>query len=426
MPRLAPLLVGAVVAPLANLGIFSLARALGGFGSYVIATAAGAPITATPVIASSVAAVVGAALTRGAFAIVMRRSTARWAFLGVSAVFLLASFTTPLVGLSGAGLLEIAALEGMHIVAALAAVVAVEVAFRPTWDWGVRPWTSRAPEPRNAFVSGATSGIGAEVALQLAARGFRVVGVGRSAEKARAVEARAAGLPGSLRVLPADLSLVRACDSVATEAARLAPEGYAVVVHCVGTLLPTSAATDEGVDANFATSYLARVALTEGLPCAPAARIVNVAAAENGDLPSAMRVPLGEEADIGSGMLAHGRAQLANDLWVAGLARAGRSAWGYGPGAVETGIRRELPAAARALIGPLFRTVTRTASEAAADVLRLALEAELPRSGFASRDGTFAHHAFVLDAARQDALAGLTRTLLAKARAARPSTARGA
>lgn len=423
MPRLAPLLAGAVAAPLANLGIFALARALGGFGPDVIATAAAAPLTAAPVVASSVAAVVGAALTRGALGLALRRSTARWAFLGVSALLLVASFATPLLGLANAGLLEIAALEAMHVVAALAAVAAVEAAFRPTWDWGARPWTARAPEPRTAFVSGATSGIGAEVALQLAARGFRVVGAGRSAEKARAVEARAAGLPGSVRVIPAELSLVRACDAVAAEAARLAPEGYAVVVHCVGTLLPTSAPTDEGLDANFATSFLARVALTERLPLAPSARLVNVAAAESGDLPAAMRVPLATEADVGSGMRAHGRAQLANDLWVASLARGGRSAWGYGPGAVETGIRRELPAAARAIVGPLFRAETRAAGEAAADVLRLALDAELPPSGFASRDGAFGHAPFVLDAARQDTLVGLARTLLAKARAPRPIAA---
>lgn len=426
MPRLVPLLVGAVTAPLVNLGIFWLARAFGGFGSEVIATAAAAPITAAPVVGSSVAAVLGAALTRGALAIVLRRGAARWAFLGLSALLLVASFATPLVGLSGAGLLELAALEGMHVVAAVGAVLAVEAAFRPTWDWGARPWTSRAPEPRTAFVSGATSGIGAEVALQLAARGFRVVGVGRSAEKARAVEARAAGLPGSVRVLPADLSRIRACDAVATEAARLASEGYAVVVHCVGALLPSSEPTDEGVDANFATSFLTRVALTDGLPLAPAARIVNVAAAESGELPSAMRAPLGAEADVGSGMRAHGRAQLANDLWVAGLARAGRSAWGYGPGAVETDIRRALPVVARALIGPLFRAETRPAAEAAADVVRLALDAALPPAGFASRDGTFAHHPVVLDPARQDALAGLTRALLAKARAASPIPSRRA
>jgi hypothetical protein len=58
--------------------------------------------------------------------------------------------------------------------------------------------------------------------------------------------------------------------------------------------------------------------------------------------------------------------------------------------------------------------------------VRRALDADLPPSGFASRDGASARAPFVLDAARQDTLANLTRTLLGKARAAPPIAARGA
>lgn len=67
-----------------------------------------------------------------------------------------------------------------------------------------------------ALVTGATAGIGAEFARQLAARGHDLVLVARSTE---GLERMASALPTAVEVLPADLS-VR--DDVARVAARLA------------------------------------------------------------------------------------------------------------------------------------------------------------------------------------------------------------
>jgi NAD(P)-dependent dehydrogenase (short-subunit alcohol dehydrogenase family) len=301
----------------------------------------------------------------------------------------------------------------MHVFAAIAAVAAAEWAARPDWRFGEGPYETRAIEPRTALVSGATSGIGAQVAQELCRRGFRVVGIGRSPQKARALATAAPGL----KLLTGDLGSIADAARLAAEAnALVGPEGFGVVVHCVGTLKLTSVPNADGVDSNFATSFLGRVALIRGLRLAPGWRLVNVAAAEHGVLPSMMRMELRTPEDIGSGMRSHGQAQLANDLWTAQLARTGVAAFGYGPGSVDTDIRRELPKLVTALMKPVFAVDTRAPRAAALDIVRLVLDRALPDSGFASRAGIFRHDPFIFDATRQEALVRLCNTLLERAR----------
>ena len=414
-------IIGALCAALINAFLFVGASALGAFGPDVIATSAGQPLAFPPVVVASVAGVVGAGFLRAVLGLVFRRSRARWVFLGVAVVVLLFSFVTPLVGLEGAGLAEILVLELMHAQTFLAAVVAVERGTRPEWGWGREPYAERdVSEPKTAFVTGATGGIGAEVAVQLAERGWRVVGLGRSETKARAVERRADGLPGQITVLTGDLSLMAEADRLATEADAMAgPNGFSAVAHAVGTLKPTSRPTSEGIDENIAASWLSRVAVTEGIGLTDGARVVNVAAAESGQLPKRLSAVPSEPSDLGTGMAAHGQAQLLNDLWAAGRPRRGMSVWGYGPGAVDTEIRRELPPLVRRLMRPLFWAETRHPEDAAADVVRLLLDRSLPASGFASRTGPFEHASFVHDEANQAAVRRLAERLLAQARGAK-------
>lgn len=411
MKRIVPVVLGALIAAITNASIFLLAHAAGRFGDGVIARAAGSPIAVGPVIAASMVSVAGAAAVRIWLGRVLTRPgrARRW-FLVLGAVVLLASFASPLHGLEGAGIAEILALELMHLTTAVFAIAAAEWAARPEWRFGRAQYEERRIEPKTALVSGATSGIGAQVALQLASRGFRVVGIGRSAEKARALESK------QLTILTGDLgSMVDATRLAARANDLVGVDGFGVVVHCAGTLKPSSAPTDEGIDSNFATSFLGRVALTRSLRLAPDWRLVNVAAAEHGDLPSMMRFELARPSDIDRGMRSHGQAQLANDLWTASLARAGVAAFGYGPGAVESGIRRELPPMIVALMKPLFAVDTRSPEDAAADIVRLLLDAGLADRGFASRWGIFSHDPFVLDPDRQDALVRLGDTLIDRA-----------
>lgn len=396
-----------------NVGLFEVARAAGGFGPGVRAAAAGAPLTAGVVAAVTVLAVVAALVVRLVLSFVVRPwRRARKAFLVLAGGLLVASFVSPLLGLEGAGVLDVLLLEVLHVTTAIAAVLVAEQVARPSWRFGAATFAERSIEPRTAVVTGATSGIGAEVARQLTRRGFRVVGLGRNAERARQLEVEHPGLT----VLTGDLSSM-------VDAARLAGDvdraldgaPVSLLVHCAGTLKPTASSTSEGLDANFASSFLGRLALTERLRLGPGVRVVNVAAAEAGVVPGFMRVELAHPGDVGSGMRAHGRAQLANDLWVASLARRGQSAWGYGPGSVDTGIRREVPWLLRVLMQPFFAAETRAPAEAAADIVRVLLDEQLPKAGFASRDGVFAHDAFVHDEARQERLLALAHALVEQA-----------
>ena len=91
-------------------------------------------------------------------------------------------------------------------------------------------------------------------------------------------------------------------------------------------------------------------------------------------------------------------------------------AWGYGPGAVDTDIRREVPSWIAALMRPFFVPWIRKPSESAADIMRLLLDPTLPAAGgFACRKGPFIADPFVLDVQRQDKCVELARGLLESA-----------
>lgn len=409
-------LLGATAATVINAAIFTLARAADLFGERVVVRASGAALTVAPVILASVFGVAGAVLVRLSFSrLITRPGRARLRFLGLAALVLLASLFLPAQGLARASTLELVMLDTMHVVTAIAAIYAAEWAARPAWRFGHDAYRERLITPQTALVTGATSGIGAQVAMELARRGFRVVGIGRSERKAREIESSTA----NLAVLTGDLGSMREARRLAAEANGLgAPEGFGVLVHCAGTLKPTSAPTAEGIDANFATSFLGRFALTQALRLAPGYRIVNVAAAETGSLPTFARFELRTPVDIASGMRSHGQAQLANDLWTGDLARNGVAAYGYGPGSVDTEIRRELPSWVVTLVKPIFAVDTRIPRDAALDIVRLLLDESLPHSGFAGRDGVFSHDPFVLDAPRQDALVALAAALVMQAEGA--------
>lgn len=389
--------------------LFGAARALGLLGEDVRVASSGAQISWPAVLVATI----GAMLLRVALAhVVGSHRRARRVFLLIAGAVLVASFWSPRAGLTGVTVVDVAFLDAMHAVAAIAAVMAAEWATRPHWTFGDAVYDDDATVPPVAVVTGATSGIGACVAMELARRGYRVLGIGRSPVGARALEATHEGI----RVFIGDLSSM-------TDTSRLAAainevvdsEGLGILVHCAGTLKPKSVRTAEGIDENFAASFLGRFALTDRLRLAGGVRIVNVGAAHRGRLPASMRMAMALPQDIGSGMRAHGQAQLANDFWVAHLARRGLRAYGYGPGAVDTAIRREIPRVLRLLMKPVFAVDTRSPHEAARDIMRLLFDSSLPSSGFASRDGLFEHDPFIQDVGRQQALVTLARNLVANA-----------
>ncbi|RZU51179.1 dehydrogenase/reductase SDR family protein 13 [Krasilnikovia cinnamomea] len=274
-----------------------------------------------------------------------------------------------------------------------------------------------------AVVTGGTDGIGAATVRLLRDRGADVIAIGRSAAKAealRAQEAAAGRDRGRLDVRLADLGSMAA---VVRAVAALDIERVDVVVQAVGVLLTRAEYTEEGLEKDFAISYLGRYLFLEeahrtGL-IGTQTRLVNLAASAP-RIPRIAQVefPSADEVAARTGMRAHGQAQLANDLLTA-LAprRYGISAVGYGPGAVDTNIRREVPAIARALLRPFYALATRRPEEAAADVVAAATDqrVEPGTASFRNRRGAFPAPAYVTDERRQHELLGVSAELVRRA-----------
>ncbi len=286
---------------------------------------------------------------------------------------------------------------------------------------------------RTAVVTGGTDGIGAATVHLLRRGGADVVAIGRSTAKAdalRARETRAPAAAGRLAVRTADLGLVA---EVTRTVAELGLDRIDLLVHAAGVLVPRAEWTAEGLERNFAVSYLARFVLLEEAQRAgllhAGTRLVGIAA-------SAPRVPRFARVEFSSlpevegrtGMRAHGQAQLADDLLVAlAPGRYGVTAVGYGPGAVDTAIRRDVPALARAVLRPLYAPVTRRPEQAAADVLAALTDPHLPpRSAtFRTRRGPFLPSPHVTDPRRQRDLLAVSAALVERARAHRPGASPG-
>ena len=111
-------------------------------------------------------------------------------------------------------------------------------------------------DERTALVTGATSGIGLQTARALAARGFTVLGVGRSQER---IETAAALIGGeTVRFFLADLSSQRQVRRLAEEVrAYLNGRGLDVLVNNAGAFYSYYALSDEGVEMQFAVNVAA-------------------------------------------------------------------------------------------------------------------------------------------------------------------------
>lgn len=277
---------------------------------------------------------------------------------------------------------------------------------------------------RLAVVTGGTGGIGAASALALREAGADVVAIGRSAAKADALLARAEGStgPGSLRVLVRDLAEMATVTATVADLAGSTGR-IDLLLHAVGVLLTRRAHTAEGIELDLAVSYLSRFVFLEeaarrGL-LHPGTRLVNIAA-------SARRVPRYARMEFSSleevaarvGMRSHGQAQLANDLLTAQApARYGITAIGYGPGAVDTDIRREVPRLARAVLAPFYARATRKPAAVARDVLAAFADPDVPAGSatFRDRRGPFPASGYVADPARQADLLAVSLALADRA-----------
>lgn len=121
-------------------------------------------------------------------------------------------------------------------------------------------------KPPVAVITGASSGIGKEAAKALASSGWRVIGIGRDAERcAQALAeltALAPAVPPSMIV--ANLSLMSETDRAAREIASQT-DAIDVLVNNAGGIAATRKLNSEGLEDNFASNHLGHFLLVNRL-----------------------------------------------------------------------------------------------------------------------------------------------------------------
>lgn len=116
---------------------------------------------------------------------------------------------------------------------------------------------------RIAVVTGASSGIGAQIARELGSAGARIALVGRDSQRLAAVAGELAAAGAEAEPIVADLAAASGPEEVVDRAlARFG--GIDVLVHAAGVFLPTPFAdtTDEQLDTQWATNVRAPFRLT--------------------------------------------------------------------------------------------------------------------------------------------------------------------
>lgn len=150
----------------------------------------------------------------------------------------------------------------------------------PAATAGTSPEEAKRMKGKTCLVTGATSGLGAVAAMELAKMGATVIVAGRSASKCAAHAERIGRATGArVETALADLASMEQVRRMAGEvAARF--ERLDVLVNNAGTYLFERTLTPDGLEKTFAVNHLAPFLLTklllDRLKASPAARIVNV------------------------------------------------------------------------------------------------------------------------------------------------------
>ncbi len=144
---------------------------------------------------------------------------------------------------------------------------------------------------RTILITGATSGIGLAAAEELAARGWHVLGVGRSDERCAEADRtiRQFYPHAQLTWFSADLSSMREVSRLADEVQswldRSADGRLDVLLNNAASVRNWYTATDDGYEMQFAVNHLAAFLLTRCLlPClekSPFARVLTVSSASH-------------------------------------------------------------------------------------------------------------------------------------------------
>jgi len=210
---------------------------------------------------------------------------------------------------------------------------------------------------KTALVTGASSGIGLEASVKLAARGARVLMVARDPARGEAARAEVVRRSGSEKVelLLCDFSSQKATRALADQV-RERVERLDILINNAGSVSPKRQLTEDGIEQTFAVNHLGYFLLTNLLldlvVAGAPARVVNVSSIghRQGTLDFD---DIGFERGYGI-MKAYSRSKLANVLFTTELARRldgkGVTVNALHPGAVATHIWSHAPAIARPLL----------------------------------------------------------------------------
>ena len=241
---------------------------------------------------------------------------------------------------------------------------------------------------RVAVISGASSGIGKEAAKALAAQGWKVIGIGRNAERSAAAleEIRAAAANGGeAEMLVADLAIMAEVVAVADRIGALTDRVDALLNNA-GGIPSEKVVTAEGLEENFAGNHLGPFLLTSRLlpllrnaaAAAPAGRvrIVNTSSDASEMIPDMPWDDLQLLNRFNEGA-AYCRSKLANVMFARGLAKRlaadGIVAHAVHPGVVASNFSSHASAETRSRISQLQAL---TPAEGADTVIWLTTAAE--------------------------------------------------
>jgi NAD(P)-dependent dehydrogenase (short-subunit alcohol dehydrogenase family) len=240
-------------------------------------------------------------------------------------------------------------------------------------------------EPRVVVITGATSGIGLEVARGVAARGAHTVLVGRGEERTRAIAeavARASGNPRVEAVGVHDLALRAEWAHLAEELRRRFPAIH-VLVNNAGAYFARRDVTMDGIERTLALNVLAPVALTtllvDRLQSSAPARVVNVASAAHGG--NVVDLDDLESRQHYNGYRAYGRSKLELILLTRELARrlrgSGVTVNALHPGFIRSGFGQNNGGGTAFMIRIAARLGAKSVQQGATTPIRLALDSDV-------------------------------------------------
>ncbi|WP_191564745.1 SDR family NAD(P)-dependent oxidoreductase [Janibacter melonis] len=229
---------------------------------------------------------------------------------------------------------------------------------------------------KTVVITGASDGIGAAAARELAEHGHEVAVVGRSREKTEAVAAEVGGAPFVADF--ARLTEVRAlADALGAQYPRID-----VLANNAGGVLGSRRLTEDGFEATFQVNHLAGYLLTRLLlPTLTASRASVVQTSSLASRVMARYDPDDLQLERGySERRAYGNAKLANILFTRELQRRhggdGISAAAFHPGIVGTNFASESSVVMRALYRTPLSKVLMTSPAKGADQLVWLAEGE--------------------------------------------------